>query len=183
MRECQESAEVAVNHQPKTCKASAEAQLSGINRGNTSDSEPPIGIEPMTYALRERPNGAGASAVRPKSLYFQGFRVSVSRVVLRIWGRDGDEFDHEGMAVQRPSPFQCCQRALHPARSRRRVLSRRATAAKTASNCWSNRLPNLRPPAPPLPARHPPRSGAGSRLHPSAVHPSICKQAKTEPRG
>jgi hypothetical protein len=48
VRECQESTEVAVNHQPKTCKASAEAQLSGINRGNTTTFVGRVGLEPTT---------------------------------------------------------------------------------------------------------------------------------------
>ena len=34
-RECQESAEIAVNHQPNICKASTDAELSSISRGLT----------------------------------------------------------------------------------------------------------------------------------------------------
>jgi hypothetical protein len=32
VRECQESAETAVNHQPNSCQGSAESRLSGISR-------------------------------------------------------------------------------------------------------------------------------------------------------
>ena len=52
IRECQGSAEVTVNHQPKLCKASAEVEKSSLSRRNTTISEPPRGIEPRTYALR-----------------------------------------------------------------------------------------------------------------------------------
>src|SRR5215211_2366404 len=36
IRECQGSAEVGVNHQPKPCKASAEVEKSTLSRRNTS---------------------------------------------------------------------------------------------------------------------------------------------------
>src|SRR5829696_4834313 len=47
----------AVNHQPKPCKASAEGEKSSLSRRHTPDKEPPRGIEPRTYALRERSPG------------------------------------------------------------------------------------------------------------------------------
>ena len=53
-RECQESTDTTVKHQPKQRKASTEHQTSSINRSKTLQVEPPWGVEPQTYALRVR---------------------------------------------------------------------------------------------------------------------------------
>lgn len=50
-RECQGSAEVTVNHQPKYCQASPEDQMSGINRSNTPTDVGRAGLEPATNGL------------------------------------------------------------------------------------------------------------------------------------
>src|SRR5829696_3437062 len=57
IRECQGATEVAVNHQPKPCKASAEGEKSSLSRRHTLFRELAGGLEPRTYALRERSPG------------------------------------------------------------------------------------------------------------------------------
>src|SRR2546423_13458846 len=51
-RECQASAETAVRHQPKLCKASAEHVLSCFSRNRTQKLEPTAGFEPATRYLQ-----------------------------------------------------------------------------------------------------------------------------------
>jgi hypothetical protein len=53
IRECQGSTGTGVNHQPEPGQASTGTAMSTIKRSNTSEVEPPWGIEPQTYALRE----------------------------------------------------------------------------------------------------------------------------------
>src|SRR5829696_9239969 len=54
IRECQGSAEVGVNHQPKPCKASAEGEKSSLSRRHTTDTELAGGLEPPTTCLQDR---------------------------------------------------------------------------------------------------------------------------------
>ena len=53
IRECQGSAEVTVNHQPKLCKASAEVEKSSLNRGNTQIMELTGRLELPTCCLQD----------------------------------------------------------------------------------------------------------------------------------
>src|SRR5215204_6973899 len=52
IRECQGSTEVAVNHQPKPCKASAEGEKSSLSRRHTQAVVGPVGLEPTTQGLK-----------------------------------------------------------------------------------------------------------------------------------
>src|SRR5882757_2287276 len=63
-RECQESAEVAVNHQPKVCKGSADARVSSVSRTHTSALVPPGRIELPTPALGGRASTSPVVATR-----------------------------------------------------------------------------------------------------------------------
>jgi hypothetical protein len=51
IRECQGSAEVGVNYQPKLCKASADVEKSSLSRRNTYAQVGRVGLEPTAKGL------------------------------------------------------------------------------------------------------------------------------------
>jgi len=122
-RECQASAETAVRHQPKLCKASAEDDLSPISRTRTQNLEPKnleptAGFEPATRCLQIRIFAVRSVSSSANKCHFvfgsRKFRADWYRQVLRGGESSGGIFGGTGReTVGLPARARICTGAAH----------------------------------------------------------------------